>query len=55
MDEYQFKYVMDFNEMWNDKDKEDGFDWWIYELYDEACTDELRLFYDIEVFDRHNF
>ena len=41
--------------MWDDKDTEGGFDWRIHELCDEGCTDELGLFYDVEVTDRHNF
>ena len=56
IDDYQFKYVMDLDEMWNDTLKEGGYDYWIYEdLYDEMCNDEKGLCYDIEEFDRHKF
>ena len=55
IDEHNFRYVMDLLEMWNDSGKDGGFDWWIYELYDEGCTDELGLFFDIEEIDRHKF
>ena len=56
IDDYQFKYVMDLEEMWNDRSKEGGYDYWIYEdLYDGMCNDEIGLFYDIEEFDRHKF
>ena len=48
IDEYNFTYVMDLLEMWNDRNTYGGFDWWIYELYYEGCTDELGLFYDID-------
>ena len=54
IDDYQFKYVVDLEEMWNDRLKEGGYDYWIYEgLYDEMCNDEIGLFYDIEEFDRN--
>ena len=54
IDEYNFKYVMDLFEMWSDGTKDGGFNWWIYEVYDEGCTDELGLLYDIEKIDKHN-
>ena len=41
--------------MWNDKDKDGGLNWWVYELNDVGCTDELGLFYDIEEVDRQIF
>ena len=54
IDDYQFKYVMDLEEMWNNKDKEGGYNYWIYEdLYDEMCNDEKGLFYEIEEFERY--
>ena len=34
IDEYSYEYVMDLDEMWNDKDKDGGFAWWVYNLYD---------------------
>ena len=47
---------MDLEEMWNDKDKEGGYKYWVYEdLYDEMCNDEIGLFYDIEEIDRYKF
>ena len=37
IDDYQFKYVMDLEDMWNDRLKDGGYDYWIYEdLYDEG-------------------
>ena len=50
IDEYQFKYVMDLKEVWNDNDKKGGFNLCIYDLYDEGCYDE-GLFYYIEEID----
>ena len=55
IDECNFAYFMDPLEMERDKDKDGGVNWWIYELYDEGCADELGLFYDIEEIDRHKF
>ena len=47
---------MDFEEIWNDRLKNGGYNYWIHEdLYDEMCNDEIGLFYEIEEFDRHKF
>ena len=48
IDDYQFKYVMDLEEMWNDRLKEGGINYWIY----EDLHDEGGIYYDIEEFDR---
>ena len=51
IDDYQFKYVMDLEEMWNNRLKEGGYDYWIYEdLYDAG-----GMLYDIEKIDRYAF
>ena len=51
IDDYQFKYVMDLEEMWNDRSKEGGYDYWFYEdLYDEG-----GIIHDIEEIDRYKF
>ena len=41
--------------MWDDKGKDGGFNWWVFDLYDEGCTDELGLFYCIEEIERCKF
>ena len=62
IDECNYKYVMDFFEMWKDRDKKHengysllGFNKLVYDTYDQFCTDEIGIFYEIEEFERYKF
>ena len=55
IDECNYKHVMDFFEMWNDRHKTGeegygllGFDKLVYDIHDQFCTDKTGIFYEIE-------